>query len=860
MEALKSKEGFVHSHDNFIFINLAGNCPLCRLIRAQLCAAVRFHVQSKEPITDAAKAIALFRIFLSKQKLLMFEPSPLILQLDRTWAAPHVEKYVVAGTVCWSPAQSTVAWVPYWGRLILHNNADGNILPLRSRGSEEEVLERLNDWLCLRETEIPEWNHAASDKSMPTRVLDLDAFCGRSNDNKDTDLRLVETNRQYGSYVALSYCWGGYTACRTLKANYQQRMDHIVYKQLPPVFAQAVRVTRALGVLFLWIDALCIVQDDSQDWRREAASMSDIYWNTICRLAVNDCKYTTESFFPPEDIMTSVSVPNLVTQTEADVEWSSVRSREEAMKVDPATESASDKDASSTSNGQPESSRRKSADIKPNVISQDPDGLVTKLVPQQEYGADGESLSHPNGLKTGDGEGADYSLESSDIKSMMDSMFEKFTQNLAASDEEYRCNPPKPKSITEVYFTAPKIYSIDVDRGILNTRAWVLQERLLAPRTIHFTRDHIYCEDQDDLCGEDWVRQYFTWLSCVNKTSEQRRAGLFPEAGFATTNGGKETTQQNIWFQRSMYSKPGSQRIAHPWLRICEKFSKCVITYPTDRLAALSGLVKRKGMVKFQKSKMERNFLGLWEDNLHEQLAWVARTGLKLKYLHNLNLPSWAWISYDGPITFLDQTPHFSTNIRNSVLPRYPPSTELELHEADVPDMMIQLPLKRPASLTLECRLRNVHATSSKPTTNRVYQNTRDQIASMLPFHLDPRTNTIPDLLLKFTECHEIYDQAKKLVGFISFDEDLHVAQEIICLHISTLFDEAYPDAMRELEKPGVQSVDLKTYREPILAYALALVKLKTCPDRKCEYRRIRFAEVNHEWITEGHSEVVRLV
>ncbi|KAL9593007.1 MAG: hypothetical protein Q9179_006176 [Wetmoreana sp. 5 TL-2023] len=533
------------------------------------------------------------------------------------------------------------------------------------------------------------------------------------------------------------------------------------------------------------------------------------------------------------------------------------------MKEDLAPESVGAEDGPSTSNGQPESNCRKSANVELNIAFLGREGVVRKLLPPQQHVADKESLSDPDEFKTGDKECADYSLESSDIKSMMDDEFEKFSRNLAASDEEYRRNPPKPEPPTEAYFTAPKAYSIDVDRGILNTRAWVLQERLLAPRTIHFTRDHIYCEDQDDLCGEDWVRQYFTWLSCVNKTSEQRRAGLFPEAGLATKNSmtkSKKTAEHNIWFQRSMYSKPESQRIVNPWFRICEKFSKCLLSYPTDRLAALSGLVKRSGMLKFQESKVQRNFLGLWEDNLHEQLAWVARRGLKVTFLHKLNLPSWAWISYDGPITFLDQTPHFSSNFRCSVLPRHPPSTELELLEADVPDMMIQLPLERLASLTLKCRLRNIHATSGKPTTDKTHQKTRDQLASLLPFHLDPRTGTLPDLLLKCTDCHEIFDQARKLIGFISFDEDVQVAKEIFCLHVSTLFDEAFSDAMRELEKPGVQSVDFNAYREPILAYALAVVKIKTCPNGTSEYRRIGLAEVNHGWITKGQTEVVRLV
>ena len=476
-----------------------------------------------------------------------------------------------------------------------------------------------------------------------------------------------------------------------------------------------------------------------------------------------------------------------------------------------------------------------------------------KLVPPQQHEGGRDKSSSREDVETVNDDCVDFTLE-------------RFKRNLAASDEEYRRDPPTPKAPTEAYFTAPKAYSIDVDRGILNTRAWVLQERLLAPRTIHFTRDHIYCEDQDDLCGEDWVRQYFTWLSCVNKTSKQRRAGLFPEAKFANMERaikgkGKDVTDHDIWFQRSMYSKPESQRIAHPWLRICEKFSKCLLTYQTDRLAALSGLVERVGMLRFNEPEIKRNFLGLWEDDLHQQLAWISPRGTKMRLLHDLQLPSWTWLSYDGAITFRDQTPHFSTNSRNSKLPRYPPYTELELQKADVPDMMAQLPLKRPASLMLKCRLRNVHAVSSKLVeTDKMRRRTRDQLSSLLPFHLDPRTETMPALLLQSTDCHEISDQAKNLIGFISFDEDVQVAGQILCLHISTLCDVAHSHAMQESKKPGMESVNFNDYSSPILAYALAVVKVRTCPEGTSEYRRIGLAEVNHRWIAEGHEDIVRLI
>lgn len=50
---------------------------------------------------------------------------------------------------------------------------------------------------------------------------------------------------------------------------------------LPRTFQDAIQVTRGLGVRYIWIDALCIVQDDHQDWEREAGEMATIYHNSF---------------------------------------------------------------------------------------------------------------------------------------------------------------------------------------------------------------------------------------------------------------------------------------------------------------------------------------------------------------------------------------------------------------------------------------------------------------------------------------------------------------------------------------------------------------------------------------------------
>jgi Heterokaryon incompatibility protein (HET) len=80
-----------------------------------------------------------------------------------------------------------------------------------------------------------------------------------------------------GRYICLSYCWGSHLPLRTLKANLPDMEKTIPWKRLPKTFQDAIHLTKLLGISYLWIDALCIVQDDPADWDREASQMSTIY-------------------------------------------------------------------------------------------------------------------------------------------------------------------------------------------------------------------------------------------------------------------------------------------------------------------------------------------------------------------------------------------------------------------------------------------------------------------------------------------------------------------------------------------------------------------------------------------------------
>ncbi|KAM0456562.1 hypothetical protein ACHAO4_003591 [Trichoderma viride] len=55
---------------------------------------------------------------------------------------------------------------------------------------------------------------------------------------------------------------------------------------MPQTIADAVELCRAIGLRYLWVDALCIIQDDDDDWTRESFEMSNIYANSFITFCV----------------------------------------------------------------------------------------------------------------------------------------------------------------------------------------------------------------------------------------------------------------------------------------------------------------------------------------------------------------------------------------------------------------------------------------------------------------------------------------------------------------------------------------------------------------------------------------------
>ncbi|KAF5237983.1 hypothetical protein FAUST_5789 [Fusarium austroamericanum] len=110
-------------------------------------------------------------------------------------------------------------------------------------------------------------------------------------------------------YCALSYCWGSKDFFTTTRDNLVQIMRGIPMESFPAIMRDAISVVRSLEYVYIWIDALCIVQDDEQDWAHEAGIMGDIYFNaelTISTLVSGDCH---TGLFQPRSVRISHPVP-----------------------------------------------------------------------------------------------------------------------------------------------------------------------------------------------------------------------------------------------------------------------------------------------------------------------------------------------------------------------------------------------------------------------------------------------------------------------------------------------------------------------------------------------------------------------
>ena len=160
------------------------------------------------------------------------------------------------------------------------------------------------------------------DTVLPKRVILI-------GPDKTDEIKLyIPSKGQTGRYVALSHCWGGSTPTMTTRNNLDQFITDKIPVPLPKTFADAVVTTRALGVRYLWIDSLCIIQDSPDDWSDQAPCMASIYGNAHVVIAADAAEDSRQGFLDHPNRRFNRAVPILYAgMTKGNEVWIRERGR-----------------------------------------------------------------------------------------------------------------------------------------------------------------------------------------------------------------------------------------------------------------------------------------------------------------------------------------------------------------------------------------------------------------------------------------------------------------------------------------------------------------------------------------------------
>ena len=340
-------------------------------------------------------------------------------------------------------------------------------------------------------------------RQMPTRLLQIGAF----DPGPKVYLRHSSQISPDSKYATLSHCWGQHMPVRLEQNNLQAFSEGIGIAALPRTFREAIELTKALGLDYLWIDSLCIIQDSPNDWAYECTRMSSVYMGSFVNIGANVSTDSCGGLFCQRS-WKSVT-PLAVRLTYAPIGWHG----------------------------------------KPIVL-------------------------YPRG----GGNILDY---------------------------------------------AP-----------LGSRAWVAQERLLAPRTVHFLQHKVVWECDECFASESDVTGKLEAKPFVKRTYLARPIAT--------------------------YDNPThhSNQFLETWADIVNFYSEGKLTVATDKLIAISGVARYMQSMLWGDGPLQY-YAGHWSNNFELQLMWSASCFSVGNRLRTYIAPSWSWASYNGAV--LCQRPYQET-------------------------------------------------------------------------------------------------------------------------------------------------------------------------------------------------------
>ncbi|KAK1982969.1 heterokaryon incompatibility protein [Colletotrichum cereale] len=395
------------------------------------------------------------------------------------------------------------------------NKTSEKMTPFSSKNTaSDESWSKATNWIqqcasghlaCNVEANAGSWH--------PTRLLDL----ADPHSGSDT-FRIVVTSELGMNpderYTTLSHCWGSAQFLQLKKSTYDELKRGVRLDKLPKTFQEAIQVTRRLGVRFLWIDSLCILQDrdDLSDWLIEAAQMHKVYSHSFCNISAAGAHDSSKGLFFERD-------PRL----------------------------------------------SHTADVRMCL----------------------EGLGLPPGI--------DY----------------------------LDC------SIIDLGF-----WSNGIGQCPLNTRGWVLQERLLSPRVLHFARDQLFWECREHTAAECYPESLPMSLRNGVPANFKKLDPVSRSTQLATSGNNHDDP---VFYHRV-------------WDSVARAYSNTRLTKSSDKLIALSGVAKY-----FARRINDTYVVGMWRRYLASSLLWHVDKQAQVDGSPSTRpdiyrAPSFSWASVDGSV------------------------------------------------------------------------------------------------------------------------------------------------------------------------------------------------------------------
>lgn len=187
-----------------------------------------------------------------------------------------------------------------------HQKASRQVIDLGVPGSIGEVCSLASTWIrkCDKAHQRCRAYHTNTEpKIIPTRLIDV----GTDSHGQPPRLFIPQRHLRSLKYVALSYAWGSAgNNIKTTSSNLGAMTQCLPWSQLPKTIQDAITITRGLGVRYLWVDALCILQSEGhndtkhkEDWSYEAARFGQYYENSLLTIAATGASSSDNGLFLP---------------------------------------------------------------------------------------------------------------------------------------------------------------------------------------------------------------------------------------------------------------------------------------------------------------------------------------------------------------------------------------------------------------------------------------------------------------------------------------------------------------------------------------------------------------------------------